>query len=125
MSNEQQDRIAALESKVQELETLVNLALRLLAVEKPLSALLSRYGASEAEDRAVHALLDDVMKRIEAGGIYTPAFPGFLRDLAKCFPAAKDDREFVVLLFDTLKVERPAYQKLHTYVTVQGWPRWQ
>ena len=75
MSNEQQDRIAALESKVQELETLVNLALRLLAVEKPLSALLSRFGASEAEDRAVHSLLDDVMKRIEAGGIYTPAFP--------------------------------------------------
>lgn len=125
MSDQQQDRIVALESKVQELETLVHLALRLLAVEKPLSALLSRYGASEAEDRAVHALLDDVMKRIEAGGIYTPAFPGFMRDLVRCFPAVKDDREFVVLLFDTLKVERPAYQKLHTYVTVEGWPRWQ
>jgi hypothetical protein len=125
MSNEQHDRIVALESKVQELETLVNLALRLLAVEKPLSALLSRYGASEAEDRAVHALLDDVMKRVEAGGIYTPAFPGFMRDLTRCFPAVKDDREFVVLLFDTLKVERPAYQKLHAYITVEGWPKWQ
>jgi len=37
-----QERIAALESKVQELETLVNLALRLLAVEKPVSAVLER-----------------------------------------------------------------------------------
>ena len=118
------ERIAALEAKVQELDTLVNLVLRLLAVEKPLSALLARFGASEAEDRAVHALLDDVMKRVEAGGIYTPAFSGFLSDLVKRFPAVRGDREFVSLLLDTLKIERPAYQRLHVFVTVQGWPHW-
>jgi hypothetical protein len=28
------------------------------------------------------------------------------------------------LLLDTLKVERPAYRKLHAFVTVQGWPHW-
>jgi hypothetical protein len=119
-----QDRIAALEAKVQELDTLVNLVLRLLSVEKPLSALLCRCGASEAEDRAVHALLDDVIKRVEAGGIYTPAFSGFLRDLEARFPAVKGDRELVSLLLDTLKVERPAYRKLHAFVCVQGWPHW-
>ena len=124
MADDPQDRIAALEAKVQELDTLVNLALRLLAVEKPLSALLARCGASEAEDRAVHALLDDVIKRVEAGGIYTPAFSGFLRDLEARFPAVKGDRELVSLLLDTLKVERPAYRKLHAFVCVQGWPHW-
>ena len=46
----------------QELDALVNLALRLIAVEKPVSTLLERYGATEAEDLAVHALLDDLSK---------------------------------------------------------------
>ena len=125
MSESPEDRIGAVEAKVQELETLVNLALRLLAIERPLSALLARYGASEAEDRAVHALLDDVIKRIEAGGVYAPAFSGFLSDLVKRFPAARNDRVFVSLFLDTLKVERPAYQTLYAYATAQGWPKWQ
>ena len=124
MADDSRDRIVALEAKVQELETLVNLALRLLAVERPLSALLSRYGATEAEDRAVHALLDDLSRRVEAGGIAKPAFAGFMMDLARCFPAIRNDREFVALLLDTLKVERPSYQKLHEYNTVERWPQW-
>ena len=124
MSDASAERIAALEAKVQELETLVTLALRLLAIERPLSTLLARYGASEAQDRAVHALLDDVIKRIDAGGVYAPAFSGFMSDLASRFPAARNDRVFVSLFLDTLKVERPAYQKLHAYATAQGWPQW-
>ena len=36
MSDSPEDRIGALEAKVHELETLVNLALRLLAVDRPL-----------------------------------------------------------------------------------------
>lgn len=124
MPDNPQERIANLEAKVQELDTLVNLVLRLLACEKPLSALLARSGASEAQDRAVHALLDDVISRVEAGGIYTPAFPAFLRDLEERFPAARGDREFVSLLLDTLKVERPAYRRLHVFVSAQGWPHW-
>ena len=39
-------RLTALEGKVQELEAMVTLALRLLSVEKPVSALLDRYGAA-------------------------------------------------------------------------------
>jgi hypothetical protein len=124
MVDDSHDRIAALEAKIQELETLVNLALRLLAIERPLSTLLTRYGASQAEDRAVHALLDDLTKRVEAGGIARPAFAGFMMDLERCFPAIRNDREFVALLLDTLKVERPAYQKLHAYATAERWPQW-
>jgi hypothetical protein len=124
MADDHDSRIQALEAKVEELEALVTLALRLLAVDKPLCALLARYGASAAEDRAVHALLDDVIQRFEAGGIYTPAFAGFLNDLEKRFPSVKGDREFVSLLLDTLKLDRPAYQQLHAYVTSRGWPQW-
>ena len=69
MADNQENRIAALEAKVQELDALVNLTLRLLAVEKPVSAVLERYGATEAEELAIHALLDDVAKRAEQGGM--------------------------------------------------------
>jgi hypothetical protein len=124
MADNQNDRIAALEAKVQELDTLVNLALRLLAVEKPISTLLERYGATEAEDLAVHALLDDVARRAEQGGMYAPSFGGFVNELAQRFPAGRGDRQFVTLLIDTLKIDRPAYQRLHAYVSAAGWPQW-
>jgi hypothetical protein len=124
MADDHETRIAALEAKVQELETLVNISLRLSAAEKPLSALLTRFGASESQTLAVHALLEDVLQRVQAGGFYTPSFAGFLRDLVKVCPAAQNDREFVALLLDTLAVDRPSYQQLHAFVTAQGWPDW-
>ena len=122
MGNDQ-DRIAALESKVQELETLVNLVLRLLAVEKPVSALLKSYGATEAEELSVHALLDEMATRADRGGMYAPSVGGFVNELAHRFPAARGNREFVSVLIDTLKLDRPAYQKLHVYLSAHGWPQ--
>jgi hypothetical protein len=124
MADDHEARIAALEAKVQELEALVDVSLRLSAAEKPLSALLARFGATEAETLAVHALLDDVLKRAQAGGFYTPSFAGFVRQLVEVCPAARDDREFVALLLDTLKLERPAYRQLHAFATAHGWPEW-
>ena len=124
MSDEYANRIAALEAKVQELDALVNLALRLLSVEKPISALLERFGATEAEERAVHRLLDDLATRAEQGGIYAPSFVGFTSELFARFPAVRGNREFVGLLLETLKVDRSAYQKLHGFITAEGWPRW-
>ena len=124
MADNQEDRIAALETKVQELDALVTLALRLLAVEKPIAALLERQGATEAETVAVHVLLDDVSRRVEQGGMYAPSFGGFVNELVQRFPAVRGDREFIALLLDTLKLDRPAYQGLHSYATAQGWPQW-
>ena len=124
MADDHEARIAALEAKVHELEALVNVSLRLSAADKPVSALLARFGATEAETLAVHALLDDIVRRIQAGGFYTPSFTGFLSDLVKVCPAAKGDREFVVLLLEMLKLDRPTYQQLHAYATAQNWPQW-
>lgn len=123
MSDNHEDRIATLEAKVEELDALVNLALRLLAVEKPVSALLERYGATEAEDLAVHALLDDMATRAEEGGMYSPSLGGFVNQLVERFPAVRGNRQFVTLLLDTLKIDRPVYRKLYTYITEQGWPQ--
>ena len=102
----------------------MNLALRLLALEKPISAVLERYGATDAEDVAVHALLDDLAKRAEQGGLVAPSFGGFIGQLYARFPSIRENREFVSLLLDTLKVDRPAYQKLHAYLSAHGWPQW-
>ena len=124
MADTQEERIAALEAKVYELEVLVNLSLRLLALEKPVSAVLERYGATDAEDVAVHALLDDMARRAEQGGMVAPSFGGFIGQLFERFPSIRGNREFVSLLLDTLKVDRPAYQKLHAYLSAQGWPQW-
>lgn len=121
MPDNAEERIAALESKVQELDTLVNLALRLIAVEKPVSALLERYGATQAEDLAVRTLLDDVAKRAEQGGMYAPSLAGFQNEIDETFPTVRGDRQFLSLLIDTLKLDRPAYQKLHAYATAHGW----
>ena len=124
MADTPENRISALESKVQELEALVNLALRLIAVEKPVSALLERYGATEEEEHSVHALLDDIARRAEQGGIYAPSFGGFVNELGQRFPAARGDRQLITLLLDTLKLDRPAYQRLHEHITAAGWPQW-
>jgi len=121
MPDDAEQRIAALEAKVQELDALVNLALKLLAVEKPVSALLERYGATQAEDLAVHALLDDVAKRAERGGMYAPSLRGFQNELDATFPTVRGDRQFVSLLLEALKLDRPAYQKLHGFAVAHGW----
>jgi len=124
MSADLEARIVALESKLQEVEAIANLALRLLAVEKPVSALLERYGATEAEDLAVHTLLDDAAKRAEVGGMYTPSFGGLVNALWEAFPGVRGNRQFVGLLLDTLKLDRPAYQRLHDHIMAAGWPEW-
>ena len=96
----------------------------MLAVEKPVSELLKSHGATEAEDLAVHALLDDVATRATRGGMYAPTFGGFQNELVECFPAVRGDQQFITPLLDTLKVDRPAYQKLHAYITDRGWAEW-
>ena len=124
MADDVERRLTALEAKVQEVEVLANLALRLLAVEKPVSAMLERYGATEAEDLAVHGLLDDMARRAEQGGMYAPSFGGFVQELAERYPTSRGNREFISILLDTLKIDRPAYRKLHAYAASQGWPQW-
>jgi hypothetical protein len=121
---EPNQRLRALEAKVDELEALVNLALRLLAVQKPVSTLLERYGATESEELAVQKLLDEITVRAERGGVESPSFAGFVHQLEGKFPAVRGDREFVALLLDALRIDRAAYRKLHGYISAQGWPLW-
>ena len=56
--------------------------------------------------------------------MYAPSFNGFVNELVERFPAVRGDRQFITFLLDTLKLDRPAYQRLHTYTSAQGWPHW-
>jgi hypothetical protein len=118
-TDELAQRMARLESKVQELEALANLALRLIAVDNPVGALLKSYGATEAVTRAVHELLDDVANRAAIGGREAPSYAAFQDRLFERFPSMRGNRQFISLLIETLKVDRPAYQKLYQYVVDQ------
>jgi hypothetical protein len=122
MTDSLNQRVATLEAKVQELEALLAVAMRLLATERPVSTLLERYGATEAEDLAVHELLDDMAERARRGGMYGPSFGGMVSELYNRFPAIRGNREFVELLIDTLKVDRAVYRELHRYAMANGWP---
>src|SRR5437588_5296518 len=114
-------RLDALEAKMEELEAMLTLAFRLLSIEKPVSALLERFGATEAEDVAVHDLLDNLATRLDRGEMYRPSLGGFEGELYERFPGIRGDREFVTLLLDALKLDRPAYRKLHAFVVQEGW----
>ena len=124
MADNQLDRIAALEAKVQELDALVNLALRLLAVEKPVFALLERYGATETEDLGGPRIARRPGAPRRARQYVCAVVGGFVNELTQRFPAARGDRQFITLLLDTLQVDRPAYRRLHAYASAQGWPQW-
>jgi len=41
--------------------------------------------------------------------------------VGEILPALRGNREFLQLLMDTLKVERPAYRELHEYMAAHGW----
>jgi hypothetical protein len=44
--------------------------------------------------------------------------------LGEIFPNLRGDRQFVQLLIDTLRVERPAYRDLYAYMDSHHWPVW-
>jgi hypothetical protein len=92
-------------------------------VGKPVSALLERSGATEAEELAVHALLSDMVARAQHGDVYAPSLTDS-STICLGVSSMRGNREFVSLLLDTLKVDRPAYQNLHTCIAQERWPQW-
>jgi hypothetical protein len=117
-------RIAELETEVHELKSMQELMLRLLSTTKPLSNLLQYYGATETREEAVYHLLDELAERIRGAEDRRPTFGPFKVRLSEIFPELRDDRQFVQLIIDTLKVERPAYKELHDYMATHRWPVW-
>ena len=117
-------RLAELDARLREIEAVQELILRLMATTRPLDAVLRHYGSTETQERALYTLLDDLVTRARGGEANRPTFAYFLMKFQEIFPALRNDRQFVQLVLDTLKLERPAYRELHAYTAAQGWPSW-
>ena len=118
-------RVAELESQMKELRLMHDLVLRLLSTTRPLARVLEQYGANETQEQALYRLLDRLIERIRGPERDRTSFGIFKRGLFEIFGARQDDREFVQLLIDTLKIERPAYRELHEYMAAHRWPVWE
>lgn len=117
-------RVQQLEARVDELVAIQDLLLRLLSTTRPLAKMLEQYGATETQEEAIYRLMDRVSERTRGDERDLVSFGYFKRGVGEIFPDRRDDREFVQLLIDTLKVERPAYRELHAYMVANRWPVW-
>ena len=119
-----QGRLEALEAQVQELKSVQDLLMRLLATTRPLASVLEFYGATDAAEQGLYSLLDELLAASRGPKQRQPTFSYFQMRLGEIFPALRSDRAFVQTLIDTLKVDRPAYRELHAYMAAHGWPSW-
>jgi hypothetical protein len=122
--NDALTRVANLEARVEALEAVQELLLRLLSTTRPLAGVLEYYSATETQEQAFYRLLDNLAGRTSGPGKDRPSFAFFEMQVNEIFPALRGDREFVQLLIDTLRVERPAYRTLHQYLVAHHWPTW-
>jgi hypothetical protein len=114
-------RVAALEAKVEELESVQQLLLRLLSTAHPLDSLLDFYGATEAARRELHQFLDELVVAARGPKPRQPTLAYFRMRLGEIFPQQRGDAAFVQAVIDTLRIERPVYRELHAYMTEQKW----
>ncbi len=117
-------RIEALETQVQELKSVQDLLMRLVATTRPLASMLAFYGATETTEHALYGLLDELAANARGPKPGQPTFSYFQMRLEEILPALRGDRAFIQTLIDTLKVDRPAYRDLHAYMVSHRWPKW-
>ena len=117
-------RLAALEAEIEELKAVQALLLRLLSTTRPLSGVLEYYGATESTEQALYRYLDEMVERIRGPVHGHPTFSAFQVRIWGLFPQLCGDRQFMQLLIDTLKVERPAYAELYRFMNQHHWPVW-
>ena len=107
-----------------ELRAVTDLLVRLLSTSRPLSRVLEYYGVTESGEHALYQFLDEMVERVKGPEHVRPSFGDFVQRIGGVVPKLRGDRQFVQLIIDTLKIERPAYQELHRYMIERHWPVW-
>jgi hypothetical protein len=115
------DREKDLEARVAQLEMMQDLILRLLSTTRPLSNVLEHFGATRTQEQELLQLLDQLVARARGPERERPSRAHFEMRVGQILPTLRGNRDFLRLLIDTLKVERPAYRELHAYMQSQGW----
>src|SRR5713101_5469583 len=125
MPDDQKERtLADLDARLSEVEAIQELILRILSTTKPLSRVLEQYGATETQEGEFYRLLDDLAERAKGRERDRPTFAYFDMQMGNIFPSLHRDREFITIVIDMLKLERPAYRELHAYAVEHNWPTW-
>jgi len=110
-----------LEARVAQLEMMQDLLFRLMSMTRPLSNMLEQFGATRTQEQELLKFLDELVVRSRGPERNHPSRAHFEMHVGDILPSLRGNREFLQLLMDTLKVERPAYRELHDYMTVHGW----
>lgn len=110
-----------LEARVAHLEMMQDLLLRLMSMTRPLSNVLEQFGATRSQELELLKFLDELVERARGPERGRPSRAHFEMHVGEIMPALRGNRDFLQLLMDTLKVERPAYRDLHAYMEAQGW----
>jgi hypothetical protein len=113
-----------LEARLRTVEAVQDLILRILSTTRPMASVLEQHGATEKQELAFYALLDELSVRVKGPEQERPTFPYFLMMVEKIFPELRNDREFITLLVDTLQTSRAAYRELARYAEAHHWPTW-
>jgi hypothetical protein len=115
------ERLDALEARIEELERVQDVLIRLMATTRPLAGLLEQFGATESQEQALYRLLDDMSTRARGPEDNRPSLAFFQMRMNELFPERRGDSEFLRMVIDTLKVERPAYRALYDFMAQRGW----
>ena len=110
-----------LEARVAHLEMMQDLLFRLMSMTQPLSNMLEQFGATRTQEQELLKFLDELVERSRGPERNHPSRAHFEMHVGEILPSLRGNREFLQLLMDTLKVERPAYRELHDYMTLHGW----
>jgi len=92
-----------------------------MSMTRPLSNVLEQFGATRTQEQELLKFLDELVERSRGPERGRPSRAHFEMHVGEILPALRGNHEFLQLLMDTLKVERPAYRELHEYMTAQGW----
>ena len=110
-----------LEARVAHLEMMQDLLFRLMSMTRPLSNVLEQFGATRTQEQELLKFLDELVERSRGPERGRPSRAHFEMHVGEILPSLRGNREFLQLLMDTLKVERPAYRELHEYMAAHGW----
>ena len=116
-----QSDVKDLETRIAHLEMMQDLLFRLMSMTRPLSSVLEQFGATRTQEQELLKFLDELVERSRGPERGRPSRAHFEMHVGEIMPTLRGNREFLQLLMDTLKVERPAYRELHEYMTAQGW----
>ena len=83
--------------------------------------MLEQFGATRTQEQDLLKFLDELCERARGPERNHPSKAHFELHVGRILPDLRNNHEFMQLLMDTLKVDRPAYRELHGYMVAHGW----